>query len=102
MPKVKKVDILAYGEGIIGDAIEFISEQCIKCKHINDETYQICKAFPDGIPEEILAGEVDHTNPYPGDHGITFEERKESRPRKFIIFVILLEDFHKRNTLSWR
>jgi hypothetical protein len=32
-----------------------------------------CKAFSKGIPEEILTGEHDHTKPFKGDGGITFE-----------------------------
>lgn len=32
-----------------------------------------CAAFPDGIPTAIIPGGFDHTKPYPGDHGITFQ-----------------------------
>ena len=32
-----------------------------------------CKAFPKGIPEKIITGEHDHTNPFPGDNEIRFE-----------------------------
>ena len=30
-----------------------------------------CEAFPHGIPEEILSGEVSHTEPIAGDGGKT-------------------------------
>jgi hypothetical protein len=50
--------------------------QCGECKHLHDPdpdgTYH-CDAFPDGIPDVILDDEHDHTEPYPGDHGILFE-----------------------------
>lgn len=47
---------------------------CMECKHLlHDEHKWACKAFPDGIPKEIIDSEVDHTRPYPGDHGIRFE-----------------------------
>lgn len=44
---------------------------CVRCRHKHDGP--TCTAFPDGIPEETLSGDNDHTQPYPGDHGIRFE-----------------------------
>lgn len=32
-----------------------------------------CKAFPNGIPLEILTGDRLHTRPYPGDKGIQYQ-----------------------------
>lgn len=49
---------------------------CNKCKHQNRGTVT-CKAFPDRIPREILSGRVDHSEPFPGDHGIQFEPREK-------------------------
>ena len=62
---------------------------CSKCKNfigIKDEPfknniepdYQItCRAFPNGIPDEILSGETDHTKPLPNQkNNIVFEEDK--------------------------
>jgi hypothetical protein len=55
---------------------------CIDCKHFVNKDWS-CKAFPEGIPQEILVGipykdnpgynRFEHTRPYPGDHGILFE-----------------------------
>ena len=54
---------------------------CYFCKHFDlsseRSSHLKCKAFPDGIPNKILKGEVKHIKPYPGDHGIQFEEGKE-------------------------
>ncbi len=47
------------------------SSVCSKCKHLRE--LWSCKAF-DEIPLEIWNGENDHTEPYPGDHGIQFEK----------------------------
>ena len=50
--------------------------QCFRCKHYRREgAAMTCDAYPDGtgIPDEILAGEHDHTQPFAGDHGIRFE-----------------------------
>ena len=35
---------------------------CFKCKHYRD--FEIgCDAFPDGIPDEIISGENEHSKP---------------------------------------
>lgn len=38
----------------------------------NDSDYR-CKAFPKGIPDEIVENKFKHTKPYPGDNNILFE-----------------------------
>lgn len=45
---------------------------CYRCVHAREIEPVTCAAFPDGIPEEILEGENDHTAPVPGDHGVRF------------------------------
>jgi hypothetical protein len=32
-----------------------------------------CRAFPDGVPVAITVRLFDHREPYPGDHGVTFQ-----------------------------
>lgn len=34
-----------------------------------------CRAFPDGIPKEILFGDFLHVKPYKGDHGVQFRRK---------------------------
>ncbi len=46
------------------------STQCIDCNRYRMRL--TCEAFPDGIPEEIVTGEHDHTEPFKGDHGLRF------------------------------
>jgi hypothetical protein len=46
---------------------------CSECKNADRVKIGTCKAFPDGIPEEIWIGKNDHKNSYPGDNGIQFE-----------------------------
>lgn len=38
---------------------------CSSCKHF-DRIEGNCKAFPDGIPDEILSGANDHKKPLQG------------------------------------
>jgi len=48
--------------------------QCEGCK--NYLSGLACVAFPDGIPDDILSGEFDHTQPHEGDNGIRYEPKK--------------------------
>jgi hypothetical protein len=52
---------------------------CSLCKHVDPKQKRKCKAF-DEIPLEIWLGEVDHTEPYPGDNGIQFEPIEDKEP----------------------
>ena len=52
--------------------ISFVRSICNHCIHVNAD-WQSCSAFPDGIPGEILTGEVKHTEEYEGDGGIQYE-----------------------------
>ena len=61
----------------IGDDLYF--PICNNCKNYIKDLQ--CSAFL-VVPDEILNGEFDHRNPYPGDNGIRFEPIKE--PEKFV------------------
>jgi len=55
---------------------------CYSCRHFDRENTDgfTCKAFPDGIPDEIIESEVDHRNPVAGDHGIQYAPAKSGQP----------------------
>jgi hypothetical protein len=49
--------------------------QCMLCKH---STFikgrgSFCAAFPEGIPQEVSSGRIDHRRPIAGDHGVQYE-----------------------------
>lgn len=47
--------------------------QCMRCARLDKNSDEArCEAFPDGIPDAILANDVDHRKPYEGDHGLQF------------------------------
>lgn len=48
--------------------------QCQTCRHRRFDADGItCDAFTIQIPIPILAGQFDHTEPYPGDGGVRYE-----------------------------
>lgn len=59
---------------------------CQWCRHLrranaSEKSPFTCDAYPDGIPDAILNGNVDHRLPYAGDRGILFEAREEPLPK---------------------
>jgi len=50
-----------------------IMSQCMICKNLLDGKPANCKAFPNGIPDEILHNKFDHRNAFLGDKGIQFD-----------------------------
>jgi len=53
---------------------------CIRpgCKHFyRDRPGMTCRAFPDGIPADIIDGIIEHRQPIEGDNGIVFEQIEE-------------------------
>ena len=49
---------------------------CFECKHFQGAWKGLprCKAFPNGIPRELMQREAKHDKPYPDDHGFRFEQ----------------------------
>ena len=60
----------------MGDRAKEIS--CLDCKHFDLGNWGTCKAYKDGIPFEIVSGELSHTDKLPNDNGIRFEEIKDT------------------------
>lgn len=57
------------------DSLDFVSignSICNNCKY-KTKNKSTCKAFPNGIPAEILTGKFDHHNAYDSDGGIRFK-----------------------------
>jgi hypothetical protein len=50
---------------------QLVTAGCTECRHFRGGLR--CDAYPEGIPWPILAGDIDHLGPLPGDHGIQFE-----------------------------
>lgn len=60
----------------VDEPIRAKQPMCLMCKYLLGFTpgaKPYCKAFPNGIPDKFWDAKVDHTVPYTGDNGITFE-----------------------------
>lgn len=54
---------------------------CFDCIHFEGmvEGKPRCKAFPEGIPRDLMKQDAKHDEPYPGDHGVHFEQYVEEK-----------------------
>jgi len=57
---------------IVGNASDLTVSQCTFCAHRSPDGSK-CRAYPNGIPVEILFNEHDHFTPFQGDNGILYE-----------------------------
>jgi len=65
---------------MVGDGLDGITIGkgiCNRCIHVSEDG-QSCKAFPKGIPADILSGKIDHHKPYSGDYGIQYKGRENA------------------------
>ena len=53
---------------------------CLDCVHFRRKKWGTCDAFPDGIPDAITFGYVEHNIPLPNDNNIQFELLPELEP----------------------
>lgn len=49
---------------------------CFECKYYQGD--YTCKAYPRGIPDEIIINKIDHRYPYLDDNGIRFKPSKDA------------------------
>jgi hypothetical protein len=70
MPKPVRADRFTWYEG------QVVISPCLSCRWKLPQG-AICLAFPEGIPDAILASAHDHRTPYAGDHGIQYAPPKE-------------------------
>ena len=54
---------------------------CLNCKNYDQDSFGNCKAYPDGIPFEIISGELSHLVNQPNDSGIKFEPIEDEDDR---------------------
>ncbi len=74
---IDKLSLLNTETDDLGNIMQYARPACMDCKHIFNKLGPFsCKAFPEGIPEDILKDGFDHKKPYKGDNGIRFEPKK--------------------------
>ena len=58
-------------------AVSAFSSVCNFCVHFDMASDRNCAAFTEKIPLEIWEGRNPHTAPFPGDHGLQFEDARK-------------------------
>jgi len=56
------------------------SPVCLYCDRYDGYGVKKCRAFPDGIPDDIWTGKNKHQLPYPNDRGFQFKLSPETNP----------------------
>jgi len=51
----------------------FYDNSCWNCLNRGKHNTSICRAFPDGIPEEFITGKNKHLKSVPGDFGYIYK-----------------------------
>ena len=69
----EECELAARVQETLAEFVKTSEGNCHFCRHLSTEGGMRCAAFPDGIPWEIQAGEWDHRQPHPGDHGIRYD-----------------------------
>ena len=65
---------------LVSENSDFYYPLCNRCENLfrTKDIIAVCRAFPNGIPEDILTGEFDHTKKHPKqDNDIVFKPTKE-------------------------
>ena len=70
-----------------------VATQCTRCRQRFRGAPPRCNAFPDGIPWELLIGDVDHTTPYPGDGGTRYTPPAPTEPDGPLTYVYIHTGF---------
>lgn len=73
--KADRLDKFAWAEG------DLLLTQCVFCSR-KKRGENVCDAFPDGIPDEILRNDADHRKPFKGDRGVRFNPKNEKAKRE--------------------
>lgn len=75
MAKTKLTLVPVYEDDIKADAGMELSVLCLGCKHFGKLPIT-CLAYPEGIPEKILNGEIDHLEVFEDQKGNFVYEQK--------------------------